>query len=58
MKRLAAAFFCLLLLAPGLAAARSITDSGGRKVELPDRVAHFWPAGPPLLVGPKAIAPA
>jgi iron complex transport system substrate-binding protein len=47
MKRLAAAFFCLLLLAPGFAAARSISDSGGRKVDLPDKIAKVWPAGPP-----------
>jgi iron complex transport system substrate-binding protein len=47
MKRFAAFCFFLLLLAPAVAGAKSFTDAGGRTVELPDRVAHVWPAGPP-----------
>ena len=47
MMHRVAFFLCLLLLAPGVAGAKSFTDSGGRTVELPDRVAHVWPAGPP-----------
>ena len=31
----------------GFAAARSISDSGGRRVDLPDKIAKVWPAGPP-----------
>lgn len=57
MKRLAAVLLCLLLIAPGLAAARSITDSGGRKVELPDNVTKAWPAGPPAEALMYILAP-
>ena len=47
MKRLAAACLLLLLFAPAVAGAKPFTDFGGRTVELPDRVTHVWPAGPP-----------
>ena len=51
MRRTAATFlFCALLLLgafAGGAAARPFTDSAGRMIEVPDRVAKVWPAGPP-----------
>ncbi|HEY1505363.1 MAG TPA: iron ABC transporter substrate-binding protein [Stellaceae bacterium] len=47
MKRLAAVYLFLLLIAPVIAGAKSFTDSGSRTVELPDQVTHVWPAGPP-----------
>ena len=49
MKRLGFAFFCLLLLAPGLAAARSFTDSGGRAVVLPEHPVIRLKAAPSRL---------
>ncbi|HLI19605.1 MAG TPA: iron ABC transporter substrate-binding protein [Stellaceae bacterium] len=57
MKRLVLAILCLLWVAPGLAAARSITDSGGRSVQLPDKIAKVWPAGPPAEALTYILAP-
>ena len=52
----------LVLAAAGLgagagAAARSLTDSAGRRVEIPDSVRHVFPAGPPAAVMLYMLAP-
>ena len=44
---LAVAALCLAGVLAAPADAKSFTDSGGRVVDLPDKVAHVWPAGPP-----------
>jgi iron complex transport system substrate-binding protein len=46
-----------LAFAPPKAQARPFTDSGGRRVELPDEVRRVFPAGPPASVTLYAVAP-
>ncbi len=51
-------FALLLLVAPRPALAeRGVTDSAGRSVRLPDRVARVFAAGPPASVLVYALAP-
>jgi iron complex transport system substrate-binding protein len=40
----------LFLLVCGPAAAREVTDSAGRVVEVPDRVERVFAAGPPAAI--------
>jgi iron complex transport system substrate-binding protein len=47
MRLIVVTLFCLLGLGAARADARAFTDSSGRTVEIPDRVVHAWPAGPP-----------
>src|SRR5215468_4313231 len=49
VMRLVAALVLLLLATPP-ALARVVTDDAGRRVEVPDRVLHVLPAGPPAAV--------
>jgi ABC-type Fe3+-hydroxamate transport system substrate-binding protein len=51
------AVLCALLLAGKAAKARDFTDSLGRHVDLPDRVDHILPAGPPAEVALYTLAP-
>jgi iron complex transport system substrate-binding protein len=53
----AAGAVAALVSAPRPATARALTDSGGRKVEVPDRVGRVFPAGPPASVTLFAVAP-
>lgn len=46
-----------LALAPLRAGARAITDGGGRRIELPDKVARVFPAGPPASLALFVVAP-
>jgi iron complex transport system substrate-binding protein len=46
-----------LLGGMGPAAARTVTDSAGRMVEVPDRIARVFAAGPPASVLLYAVAP-
>ena len=46
-----------LTFAPPPAEARPFTDSGGRRVDLPDRVERVFPAGPPASLTLYAVAP-
>jgi iron complex transport system substrate-binding protein len=46
-----------LLLAGAQAQARPFTDSAGRVVELPERIAHVLPAGPPAAIIIYMLAP-
>jgi iron complex transport system substrate-binding protein len=48
----------LLVLLPGAALARSVTDATGRTVDVPDRVERILPAGPPAAVLLYTLAPA
>jgi iron complex transport system substrate-binding protein len=47
----------LPLLCSGVASAAEVTDSTGRAVQIPDRVLHVLPAGPPAAILLEAIAP-
>jgi iron complex transport system substrate-binding protein len=49
--------FVLLLLAIAGADARTITDSAGRKVEVPDRIDRVFAAGPPASILLYVLAP-
>lgn len=49
--------FVALALAFGEASARTFTDGAGRKVELPDKIARVFAAGPPASVAVYALAP-
>src|SRR5690349_15587078 len=51
---LAVLVFALL---PGIAEARSVTDSAGRKVEVPDRIERVFAAGPPASILLYMLAP-
>lgn len=46
-----------LALAPRLAQAKPFTDSGGRRIELPDKVSRVFPAGPPASLVLYTVAP-
>jgi len=46
-----------LTFAPGLAKARPFTDSGGRQIDVPDKVQRVFPAGPPASVIVYTVAP-
>ena len=48
-------FACIVGVAP--AGARSVTDSAGRAVEVPDHIARVFAAGPPAAVLLYALAP-
>src|SRR5262245_65730467 len=50
-------FAVLFCLAPPLVSARTITDSAGRKVEVPDRIARVFAAGPPASILLYMLAP-
>lgn len=47
----------LPLLCSGVALAAEVTDSTGRAVQIPDKVLHVLPAGPPAAILLEAIAP-
>jgi iron complex transport system substrate-binding protein len=51
------AYLILALLWCGAAPAAEVVDSAGRIVQVPDRVAHIVPAGPPAAVLLEALAP-
>ncbi len=51
------AFLLLLTWSIGASAGRTITDSAGRKVEIPDRVERILAAGPPASVLVYVLAP-
>jgi iron complex transport system substrate-binding protein len=46
-----------LAFAPALAVARPFTDSGDRRVDIPDEVRRVFPAGPPASVALYTVAP-
>ena len=46
-----------LACAPSLAGARPFTDSGDRRIDVPDEVRRIFPAGPPASVTIYAVAP-
>jgi iron complex transport system substrate-binding protein len=46
-----------LAFAPDSAEAKPFTDSGGRRVDIPDKVERVFPAGPPASVALCALAP-
>jgi iron complex transport system substrate-binding protein len=46
-----------LTLAPRFADAKAFTDSGGRRVDVPDEVRRVFPAGPPASVTLFTVAP-
>jgi iron complex transport system substrate-binding protein len=50
-------FIVLSLLWSGAALAVEVTDSTGRVVQVPDRLSHVLPAGPPAAVLLEALAP-
>ena len=52
-----AAFALLLLLIAVQAQARTITDSAGRKVEVPDKIERVFAAGPPASILLYMLAP-
>lgn len=49
--------FLILCLFPGLALAGSVTDSAGRTVDIPDKIARIYASGPPASVLVYALAP-
>jgi iron complex transport system substrate-binding protein len=53
----AAVLVGLLLFGTGVAFARSVTDSAGRRVEIPDRVSRVFAAGPPASTLLYVLAP-
>ena len=57
MPRLLAAALLVLALAPGLAGARSVTDSAGRVVDVPERIETVFAAGPPAAIFLYVLAP-
>ncbi len=56
-RRSLLAALALLALGATAASARSVTDSAGRTVEIPDRVARVFAAGPPASTLLYALAP-
>jgi iron complex transport system substrate-binding protein len=54
---LSAAAIAGLVFAPPPAAARSFTDSGDRRIDVPDEVNRVFPAGPPASVTLYTLAP-
>jgi iron complex transport system substrate-binding protein len=48
---------CIYSLAPSCATARTVTDSAGRVVELPDRIVRVLAAGPPASILLYTLAP-
>ena len=54
---LAVAAVALLLGTAAPALARSVTDSAGRKVEVPDRIERVFAAGPPASILLYMLAP-
>ena len=46
-----------LAFAPALAEARSFTDSGDRRIDIPEEVRRVFPAGPPASVTLYTVAP-
>jgi iron complex transport system substrate-binding protein len=56
MRLVACALIVLLALAQG-AAARTVTDSAGRQVAVPDRIERVFAAGPPAMVLLYVLAP-
>ena len=46
-----------LRFAPSLAEAKPFTDSGGRRVDVPDEIRRVFPAGPPASVTVFTVAP-
>jgi iron complex transport system substrate-binding protein len=52
-----AALTLLLFLVTGAAEARTVTDSAGRKVELPDKIERVFAAGPPASILLYMLAP-
>jgi iron complex transport system substrate-binding protein len=58
LVRAALAAVILLLGSPGQSqAARLVTDSAGRQVEVPERIERVFPAGPPAMVFLYVLAP-
>jgi iron complex transport system substrate-binding protein len=57
MKRTTIVLALALMLASPVAEARSLTDSAGRTVEVPERIAHVLPAGPPASIIIYMLAP-
>jgi iron complex transport system substrate-binding protein len=47
----------LLLLSPAAVFGAEVTDSTGRAVQVPDKILHVLPAGPPAAILLEAIAP-
>jgi iron complex transport system substrate-binding protein len=54
---LARSFLALLLLWSTAAGAADVVDATGRKVQVPDHIAHVLPAGPPAAVLLAVLAP-
>ena len=57
MPRLLAAALLLLGLTPAMAEARTVTDSAGRTVEVPDEIRTVFAAGPPAAIFLYVLAP-
>lgn len=57
LGRLAFLLVALVVLAPPPAVARTIVDSAGRSVEVPDRITRAFAAGPPAAVLLYVLAP-
>jgi iron complex transport system substrate-binding protein len=58
MSRAFGLLFCLLLaLAPALAAARTVTDSARRSIEVPETIGKVFAAGPPASILLYMLAP-
>jgi iron complex transport system substrate-binding protein len=57
MRRVAIAVTAALLMGTAPLAARPYTDSAGRVVDVPERVAHVFPAGPPAAITLYMLAP-
>ncbi len=57
MKRITIALALALAFAGPAAEARPFTNSAGRTVEVPDRIAHVLPAGPPASIILYMLAP-
>src|SRR5438105_3872791 len=55
MSRLLLALLMVVLAVPGHA--RTVTDSAGRKVEVPDRIERVFAAGPPASILLYMLAP-
>jgi iron complex transport system substrate-binding protein len=54
---LRAALAVILVLIAAVAEARTVTDSAGRKVEVPDRIERVFAAGPPASILLYVLAP-
>ncbi|MGD9783279.1 MAG: iron ABC transporter substrate-binding protein [Hyphomicrobiaceae bacterium] len=48
---------CLVVLAPASVGARTVTDSAGRTVDVPDRIERVFAAGPPAAILLYMLAP-